>query len=144
MPIKRWRLIVGVVLVLGWPLSAQAGTQGRTEISVGFYETTYDADRIIPARNIPDGRRPYVLKTTKQRPGTRSPVTQPTTGTSRQGQPTNTIAGWPTALANGRLPQTSERASLWGLLAGMSLLAGTLLGALYRQLKEQFGGDAGV
>ena len=36
MPIKRWRLIVGVVLVLGWPLSAQAGTQGRTEISVGF------------------------------------------------------------------------------------------------------------
>ncbi|WP_247738388.1 hypothetical protein [Lactiplantibacillus pentosus] len=93
MPIKRWRLIVGVVLVLGWPLSAQAGTQGRTEISVGFYETTYDADRIIPARDIPDGRRPYVLKTTKQRPGTRSPVTQPTTGASRQGQPTNTIAG---------------------------------------------------
>lgn len=104
----------------------------------------YDADRIIPARDIPDGRRPYVLKTTKQRPGTRSPVTQPTTGASRQGQPTNTIAGWPTALASGRLPQTSERASLWGLLAGMSLLAGTLLGVLYRQLKEQFGGDAGV
>ncbi|WP_342367278.1 LPXTG cell wall anchor domain-containing protein [Lactiplantibacillus pentosus] len=45
---------------------------------------------------------------------------------------------------SGRLPQTSERASLWGLLAGMSLLAGTLLGALCRQLKEQFGGDAGV
>ncbi|POD89047.1 hypothetical protein S101258_00219 [Lactiplantibacillus plantarum subsp. plantarum] len=68
-------------------------------------------------------------------------MTQPTTGTSRQGQPTNTICGLADSLGEWAvLPQTSERPSLWGLLAGMSLLAGTLLGALYRQLKEQFGG----
>ena len=49
MPNKWWRLILGVMLVLSWAIPVRAATHGRTEISVGFYETKYSADRIIPA-----------------------------------------------------------------------------------------------
>lgn len=65
MPNKWWRLILGVMLVLSWAIPVRAATHGRTEISVGFYETKYSADRIIPARVIPDGGHPLLDQLTR-------------------------------------------------------------------------------
>lgn len=138
MPSKRWWLMLSVLVTLSWALPVQAATGGQTEISVGFYATSDDADRIIPERVIPSGHKPYRIKVgTPYHPGNR---------VAGDGQPI--VNGRRLAQQVGmgdRLPQTDERLFFGSVLGGMGLLAGALAVALYQMIrKQQVGGERGA